>query len=151
MNDNVYIWWTDQNSAELTLALMPGKGVFPSWPKYLQRKFVSRLGRNGRGRLWVDRLTLGEVDMTAAFDTDTPRFRELAEHWAGVAIHRRDLHHVLCLPGFVSDTDGNWITRAVYQGDEEPFVSTARLNAGAEVELHYQNTLAQARKDGKVK
>lgn len=113
MNAAVYVWWTDQHAAELTAALMPVSGTFASWPDYLQVEFASRLGRDGRGRLWVNP-SLGAVDMGAAFATDKPRFRKLGEHWGGIAINRRDIHHVLSLPGFVTDTEGNWITREAY-------------------------------------
>jgi hypothetical protein len=68
-------------------------------------EYRSRLGRNGRGRLWTpDFIDLEEIP----WDETKPAAR-LANERAGIVILASDLHHVFYLHGFVTDTELNFI------------------------------------------
>lgn len=94
------IWWLDQEATETIGAA----SYYFGWPAYIRDEFHSRMGRNGRGRLWVaDGITLEEI-----LWPDTPT-AECAGECGGIVIHRADLHHIHGLPGFVTDTAMNEI------------------------------------------
>ncbi len=91
------IWWTNQADCEAVIA----KDAYHlEWPDYLRNEFGSRLGRNGRGRLWTPHgIPLEEVP----WDDNWPLCRA-AKDCGGVVIHAKDRHLVQSLPGFLTDT-----------------------------------------------
>lgn len=108
------IWWTDQVSCELAEAM---GAPLDEWPPYLMAQWRARLGRNGRGRLWVDcDIDWGTGPMMIIADRkwvefeDHPVGKALAEGacgstWAGIVVRFEDVHHCLVMPGVVTDVD----------------------------------------------
>lgn len=95
---DMLIWWTSQRDCELI-----GGGLAtqsPGAPKYLQHQYSDRLGRNGRGRLWVDH-QFGKVAIDPWPETTGSAY--LAEKCAGIVIHEADADFVHRLPGRVTD------------------------------------------------
>ena len=93
------IWWLSQEASEL-LDLIIGD---LSLPDYIRKEADSRFGRPGRGRLWVARgIDLQEI----AWDNTKPLAAGCYQ-CGGIVIRVEDVHHVACLPGFVTDTELN--------------------------------------------
>jgi hypothetical protein len=92
------IWWTSQEDHERVSKLTL------DWPSYLVREFSSREGRPGRGRLWVSSEHDGDPGMPneAEFDDKNP-LCHIASNAGGIVFPFRDLHHVMFLPGFITD------------------------------------------------
>lgn len=96
------IWWLSQASCT---AIDSACYLFP-WPAYLRSEFQSRIGRSGRGRLWIPKgIDLEEIPWPNP-ETDVSR---RANQCGGIVMWRRDLAHVHDLPGFVTDLDMNEI------------------------------------------
>lgn len=101
LNDDYLIWWTDQDECEAA----PEAGI-ERLPDYLRSEFRSRLGRPGRGRLWVaPHIPLGDG---IGWDDNKPAAR-LAGKRAGIVIEAKDKPAVLALPGFLTDLKLNFI------------------------------------------
>lgn len=100
MNDYL-IWWTDQAECEAIL----DTSAAVDFPSYLYTQFQSRLGRNGRGRLWTPlHIPIRNIE----WDDDKPAGR-LAEKRAGIVIEAKDKAAVFNLPGFLTDLKLNFI------------------------------------------
>jgi hypothetical protein len=84
------IWWTADWQAQEGLRL-------PGVPKYIRDEFHDRVGRAGRGRLWVP--TGIPVEQM-----DNPSKAPVA--CGGVVFLAVDLPHLKDLPGFVTDMSG---------------------------------------------
>lgn len=103
---DVLVWWTDQPAAEAVERLVDADSpLISAWPDYLKSEFQSRLGRAGRGRLWIDdrfspRLEIPEL----LFDLPMGRWITGA-CMGGIVIKKGDLRHVRELPGVVTDLD----------------------------------------------
>lgn len=94
------IWWTSQAECEQI-----GDALSESVPDYIRSEYRSRLGRNGRGRLWVaSRIALDEIP----WDATKPAAR-LASDRAGIVVDATDVEHVFGLPGFLTDTSLNFV------------------------------------------
>jgi len=110
------IWWT----SEADCHAITGRATTPhagrKWPKYLITEYTSRLGRNGRGRLWVDK-QFGEVAVDPWPDTNLAR--RLGDAHAGIVIRDVDLTVVERLPGIVTDFNLNPVGSDVVSGDAE--------------------------------
>lgn len=91
---DILIWWTDQIACEVI-----GDRLSDTVPDYIRREYRSRLGRAGRGRLWVDN-RFGDVGIP--WDTSKPAAR-LSESRGGIVIARDDAPHVFGLPGYLTD------------------------------------------------
>jgi hypothetical protein len=91
------IWWLSQAACEEIEPIIDEIGL----PDYIRAEFQSRLGRAGRGRLWVaDGIDLSEIEWQA----EKPAAK-LAGKCGGIVIRSEDVGRVLGLPGFVTDTD----------------------------------------------
>jgi hypothetical protein len=97
---DIYIWWLSQDECEAIGDFPPG-----SVPLYIRNEYRSRLGRPGRGRLWVG-LEVGEVGIP--WDDSKPAAR-LAGKRGGIVIYKTDATHVFGLPGFLTDLHLNFI------------------------------------------
>lgn len=96
------VWWTNQEEAEQVDAELLFRAGFPD---YIANEFKSRLGRAGRGRLWVD----DDIPITQInWDEKKPAAR-LAEKRAGIVIRAEDKHFLFDRPGFLTDLDLNFI------------------------------------------
>ena len=97
----MFIWWLDQLACQCVV------GTPRNAPDYLKKQFEDRLGRPGRGRLWVAD-QFGEV----AVDPwpDTPLAKKLGGDWAGIVIRDEDKDIVIDLPGIVTDMQLNRVS-----------------------------------------
>lgn len=98
--DDILIWWTSQDECEAIGDYPPG-----TVPLYIRDEYSSRLGRPGRGRLWVDN-QFGAVGIP--WDESKPATR-LAAKRGGIVIWRTDANHIFHLPGFLTDLKLNFI------------------------------------------
>ncbi len=90
------IWWTNQEDAERAHALVKECGA--ELPEYIDAQLCGRMGRDGRGRLWVaSAFAVTEV----AWDASSP-VCQMASHAAGVVILESDAPVVAPLPGFIT-------------------------------------------------
>lgn len=92
------IWWTSQEDCERIAPL-------DTWPTWLYDEFNSRMGRPGRGRLWVpesiDRI--GDVPQGVTVWDDVNNWLcKAANNAGGIVIPASEVHHVQFMPGFVS-------------------------------------------------
>lgn len=98
--DGNLIWWTSQQECEAIGFDSPA-----TFPEYLADEYQSRLGRNGRGRLWIHAsISQGDIEWPA----DKPAAR-LAGVRGGIVIRAADAPIVFGLPGFLTDTELNLI------------------------------------------
>lgn len=92
------IWWTSQEEAEKAWEHQE-TFLAAGFPDYIEREFKSRMGRAGRGRLWVaDEIPIKEID----WDEKKPAAR-LASQRAGIVIRAEDKDFVFDAPGFLTD------------------------------------------------
>lgn len=93
------IWWLSQENC---LGIVEVDKV--AWPSYLESECQSRIGRAGRGRLWIHKdIPVKGID----WDESRPCAR-LAGECGGIVIRAEDVHHVIALPGFVTDLEMNY-------------------------------------------
>lgn len=87
------IWWTsDGRCHELTLESMDGL------PVYMQKEMSSRIGRVGRGRLWIPEGTPLE-GMTEPYHAP--------DGWGGIVFHVEDMPKMKGRQGFITDMHGD--------------------------------------------
>lgn len=87
------IWWTNQSDCERILPL-------DIWPIYLYDQYQSRLGRPGRGRVWVHGDIVGAPD-EVEWD-DNKWTCQSASECAGIVFKAEHLYAVQYLPGFIT-------------------------------------------------
>lgn len=101
--DDYAIWWTSSYDANAI-----GHDIevqFPDIPQYIVNEFHSRLGRNGRGRLWtpngfpVEEIAWREETLAARYADNG----EGGMTGAGIVIRLEDMHHLRKLPGIITD------------------------------------------------
>lgn len=106
MNAEYLIWWTDQVESETIIGQPWYKEALDKAPDYINKQFQSRLGRAGRGRLWV-------ADDIGFPGDDRPwpekPAANLAERRAGIVIKAEDKDHVFRMPGFLTDLELNFL------------------------------------------
>ena len=96
------IWWTSELDCG-TIGDIP----FDTWPTYLQDEYRSRLGRNGRGRLWVA-MHAGFPDSLAVDPWPKNHLAfALGRSYGGIVIRAQDAAKVAYLPGLVTDIQLN--------------------------------------------
>ena len=89
------VWWVNQADCEAINETDVPKG-------YIRSEFRSRLGRVGRGRLWVPnkiQCQQVEVPKTVVYEGQDTH--------GGIVIFKADIEKVRPLGGILSDTDGN--------------------------------------------
>lgn len=97
----VLVWWTDQAAAEIVDDL-----ELTGWPAYLESQFNSRLGRAGRGRLWIDERFPSSIEIPQLLFDGMPLGKWITgAGMGGIVIDAADLRHVRDLPGLVTDLD----------------------------------------------
>lgn len=92
---NSIIWWTNQDDTETVEEMQT------NFPDYLQTEFRSRIGRNGRGRLWVPYQYMSQ-DWKIEW-LDGPLFSKLEKSYGGIVMLAADINHVMNLPGIITD------------------------------------------------
>jgi hypothetical protein len=109
--DDFAIWWTnsEEGSALDNSPYVQEDGhefyeFARGWPEYLQDEIRSRIGRAGRGRLWVATEHMGLFpDLPKDLD-----YRRVSE-CGGVVFLKEHLHHLAGMPGLVTDRHLNAI------------------------------------------
>lgn len=100
MTDKLYIWWLSQEECEAI-----GDFLDSSVPSYIRSEYLSRFGRPGRGRLWADpEMGIEEIQ----WNINKPASR-LAEKRGGIVIKEKDVAYIFYKPGFVTDTELNFV------------------------------------------
>lgn len=98
------IWWTTQAECEHIARHFDPSGDLPlpeMVPEYVRREFASRVGRNGRGRLWVP--DLPDAPVRAQFDEEVGS--ALQSHCAtagGIVLRAEHVERLRHLPGIVT-------------------------------------------------
>lgn len=106
MSDEWVIWWTTEEEA-MAISAHFGSPELPlpeMCPEYLRGEFASRLGRSGRGRLWVPDIP-GAPTRAVFSDGSGSPLETHCERCAGIvmlAAHVPSLRH---LPGIVTSVD----------------------------------------------
>ncbi len=91
---DLLIWWTTQDDCEALIDSEPFKV-----PTYISEQFQSRLGRSGRGRLWIhDTIKLKRID----WNEQSP-VSELCERSAGIVFHAEDIDFLNGINGIITD------------------------------------------------
>jgi len=107
--DRYAIWWINQDDASWiyrTVPLCEWKPV----PQYIQDEFLSRMGRSGRGRLWINNDEFPNITGLSNWDTTTEAAKLIAKSsHAGIWIHRTDARLIPGEAGFITDLDLNMI------------------------------------------
>lgn len=100
MNNNKFIvWWLSANQMKSGLDSFD---QIKGFPNYIKEEFVSRYGRNGRGRLWIN----NEIDKKLSIPEkywNTPLAEYLAEFCGGIVIRKSDYKYVKNFPGIFTD------------------------------------------------
>lgn len=96
--NDLRIWWLDQEDCQAIGPKLPDH-----FPPHLVGQYESRLGRPGRGRLWVDP-SFGDVKTEVW--PDTPLGRRLQD-CAGIVCLFGDLVLLHNMPGIVTDLQVN--------------------------------------------
>jgi hypothetical protein len=97
-----FIWWTSQADCERIgerLEDIDAGHALYEVPQYLSEQYSSRVGRNGRGRLWV-------AEGFVAEEHPWPKgaLGQILERRAGILIREEDLPLAMELPGVVTDS-----------------------------------------------
>ena len=74
--------------------------AFEGLPEYMQNQIMSRYGRPGRGRIWIDKQF--DVKSMWWWDNESPYAND-ARDCGGIVIHMKDTALVRDLPGFLTD------------------------------------------------
>lgn len=101
MSDKYLIWWLSEEDCKQMPPLYEDedKEKGPLISEYIIHEFDSRLGRAGRGRLWVsDRFDIEEIE----WDNNKP-MAKAASRCGGIVIDIRDVNEIAYFPGFVTD------------------------------------------------
>jgi hypothetical protein len=88
------IWWTNQADAERIT-----KEQIEALPEYIQSEFDSRVGRAGRGRLWVHE----SIDLSGIEWNEKSPFSNYCLESGGIVFRKEDLLKVRDLPGQCTD------------------------------------------------
>jgi hypothetical protein len=89
------VWWVNQADCDKI-----DEGLIPE--PYIRTEYESRLGRAGRGRLWVPE----EIDLNKVEVPKTVVYENGDTH-GGIVIFKADVEKVRGLGGILSDCDGN--------------------------------------------
>ena len=96
MADKFYIWWTSQEDCERIVPL-------DIWPTYLYDEYTSRVGRDGRGRLWChDACASSPQEVKVKWDPANNWLCKAASDCGGIVFKAKDLRCVQFLPGFIT-------------------------------------------------
>lgn len=99
----ILLWWLSETEYRFIGDKLP-----KDFPEYLRAEYVSRCGRPGRGRLWVDDDIKGPVKVDPW--PDTPLGEMLGhEHsaYGGLALLSHHRCFIRNLPGIVTDLELN--------------------------------------------
>ncbi|MNC35316.1 hypothetical protein D3C87_1111250 [compost metagenome] len=100
---DLYIWWTNQRDTERADA-----SDRTNWPAELEDELRSRMGRNGRGSLWIP-TQWDWADLGIEWQESHPMFIALGNHYGGIVFRREYLPLFKDLTGLITDFDMNRI------------------------------------------
>jgi hypothetical protein len=95
MTSDVLVWWLSSSDVRTLVA-----SSFIRYPSWLVSEVQSALGREGRGRLWINSRFSGQ-HVTIDPWPETP-LGQHASRCAGIVITKDDLHYLKHLPGMVT-------------------------------------------------
>jgi hypothetical protein len=109
MKHEAFIWWLNQDQAQQVEVILDHQIAATNAvqvPAYIYDEFLSLLGRNGRGRLWVSdhihkTLNRSSMDIPPYLIDASPVLRFINQS-GGIVILAKDLPYVLGLGGFVT-------------------------------------------------
>ena len=94
MKDEYLVWWTTQEDCERIT-----KREKVKVPTYISEEFNSRIGRSGRGRLWVhESINLNSIEWD-----DSSEVSERCSESGGIVFHSTDIDYVSGLDGIITD------------------------------------------------
>lgn len=111
------IWWLSQEDCEAIEAMIDYSHEYESGsyypnvekslrvPRYIAVEYRSRLGRAGRGRLWVP----FDIPLTECVWDDELAVCQRAAKCGGIVVHMRDWRKLRYLPGFITDTEMRYL------------------------------------------
>ena len=100
------IWWTAQEHC----IFKPFKCNYTKLPDYVWQEYCNRVGRSGRGRLWVPKgLEVTDLDIEPEAEVWEDH-RNLGE-CAGVVFKEEDVQVVQLCPGHITDLELNLYNR----------------------------------------
>jgi hypothetical protein len=110
MNENeLLIWWTGQAECEAIVDDVEIGAV--KLPGYIKKEFQDRLGRSGRGRLWIaPKIKLDGIE----WDDKNPIAEQLG-NMAGIVFLKKDWPLIQNLPGIVTGTRLNVVSNNALQ------------------------------------
>lgn len=94
------IWWTSQPDCEAI-----GDALPETLPAYMRQQYRSRLGRNGRGRLWLSTALGLPVHFGVDWPDSTPLADRLGADYGGIVIRAADAPLLAEMPGIVTGLD----------------------------------------------
>lgn len=97
MNNDIAIWWLNQEACEITEAGF--KSNLKKLPAYIKDEFYSRVGRPGRGRLWIP----SEIPLKEIKWKDSHPLSKYAKECGGIIFWKKDYKEISGLPGFITD------------------------------------------------
>ena len=118
---DLYIWWTSNDDWDRVSMLRSGEVALPSWPLYLTRVFASRGAPSNAERILAHPM-LGEVNIEMVVGSPE---HTISIGAVGIVVRAEDVAAVIPLPGFVTDTQMNFVARA-------PFIETEDTAADRE-------------------
>lgn len=96
------IWWLSQDDCK---DILDGRHDTQLGKAYILEQFTSRVGRAGRGRLWVHKsIPIDGIE----WDDSKPAAR-LAGKMGGIVIRAADAKFVFHKPGFLTDLELNFV------------------------------------------
>lgn len=130
------VWWTSQKEVEEIVSegqTTPHTATLLQWPEYLHDEFNSRVGRPGRGRLWVaGGMPVQEIE----WDENKPAAR-LSKERGGIVIRAEDAALCFSLPGFLTDLHLNIVNAIIASAfAEEETSPTERVPDGTYKTYH---------------
>ncbi len=111
------IWWLSQDDCEILESMIdyetqyevgsyyPNVVISLHIPLYIAKEYRSRLGRAGRGRLWVP----PEINITECVWSGELSVCQRAAECGGIVVHMRDWQKLRNLPGFITDIEMRYL------------------------------------------
>lgn len=134
--ENLLVFWTSGDQAREALRLHQESYEEYSLPGYFVSELRSRIGRNGRGRLWVPEVF--DVDISVDIDQAEPLLKAEITDGAGIVFHKDDVDWVRKLPGVVTDHKMREYARSQHVYVVERSRLTGKLQVRA-VKYHREN------------
>ena len=89
------IWWTPDGVASEMIGENPNWARYPGVPDYVKQEYDSRVGRAGKGRLWVP----PGIDLESIPEDECP------PGCGGIVFEERYRNAMRALPGFITAID----------------------------------------------